>query len=213
MEKLEKPLLKKYPILRLYKSDLEKIFNLFKDHYPKIEIFADGFKLDDFSELSKINKENIVDFKISAHDPYLSVDFSGDSVSIFLSDEDDIKLRGLADKIGDILSERKSYFLRFFANTFAPNLLTLISLILIFSLIKESKTQLFLILFCILFTLLWFLWAFKISTKKHTLIYLYDHSSTSSFFKRNKDNIFLAVLSALTGGIITLVITWLLKKI
>ena len=210
MEKVKKNLLKNYPILRLYKSDLEKIFKLFKDHYPEIEIVADGFKLDDFSELSKINKQEIFDFEISAHNPFLSVDFSRNSARIYLSDEDDIKLRGLADKIADILSERKSY-LRFFANPWTPNLICLIGFILIFSLSKEVKTPLYLFPFYILFIGLWYFWGIKIATKKHSLIYLYDYSSAPSFFKRNKDRILLAILSAAIGGIITLIISLLLK--
>lgn len=209
MEKVANPLLKKYPIMRLYKSDLEKIFNLFKDQFPKLEIVADGFKLNDFSELSKINKQEIVEFKITGRDPYLQLDFSRYSASIYLSDEDDIKLRGLADKIGDILSDRKSY-LRFFANPWSPNLLTLIWIIFVYL----SKTPfVFSLPVFLLFVCLWLFWGFRIDTQKHSLIYLYDHSSASNFLKRNKDNILLSVLSALIGGIITLAIAWALKKI
>ena len=127
-----------------------------------------------------------------------------------MSDEDDIKLRGLADKIRDILSERKSY-LRFFANVWSPNLVTLIWIT--FCLIsKETITPISFLVY-VLFFGLWLLWGIWINTKKHILIYLYDYSSKSGFFKRNKDNILISVLSALIGGIITLAITWLLKKI
>ena len=220
MEKVEKPLIKKYPILRLYKSDLEEIFNLLKGNYPEIEIVADGFKLDDFSELSKIDKKEIVDFKITADDPeeflktlaLISVDFSRDSAVISLSDEDDIKQRGLAAQIGDILSHRKSC-LRFFANPWTLSLLALIPIILILSLIKEVKTQLYSFPFLVLFIVLLDFWAFKIDSRKHCLIYLYDRSSAPGFFKKNKDSILISVISALMGGIITLGIALLLKKI
>ena len=121
-------------------------------------------------------------------------------------------MRGLAAQIEDILSKRKSY-LRFFANPWAPNLFSLICLILIFSLFKELKTQLYLFLVYILFIVLWGLWGFRIDTRRHSLIYLYDDSSASSFLKRNKDNILISVISALIGGIITLGIALLLKKI
>ena len=216
MEKVKKSLRKHYPILRLYKSDLEKIFNLFKDNYPEIKIVADGFKLDDFSELSKINKQEIVDFKISADDPEdflgnsISVEFSKDSTTIYLSDEDDIKLRGLAAQIGDILSDRKSY-LRFFATFWAPFLSFLILETLIGFLIKESVALIQLLTVLLVAMLL--VWGSRLDTKKHSLIYLYDDSSASSFLKRNKDKILLSAISALMGGIITLVIAWLLKKI
>lgn len=216
MEKVKKSLRKHYPILRLYKSDLEKIFNLFKDNYPEIEIVADGFKLDDFFELSKINKQEIVDFKISADDPEdflgnsISVEFSKDSTTIYLSDEDDIKLRGLAAQIGDILSDRKSY-LRFFATFWAPFLSFLILETLIGFLIKESVALIQLLTVLLVAMLL--VWGSRLDTKKHSLIYLYDDSSASSFLKRNKDKILLSAISALMGGIITLVIAWLLKKI
>ena len=63
MKKEKKSLWKRYPIMRLYKSDLEKIFDLLRDTCPKTEIAADGFELDDFSELSKINKQKLLTLK------------------------------------------------------------------------------------------------------------------------------------------------------
>jgi hypothetical protein len=215
MEKIKKPLRMNYPIVRLYKSDLDKIFNLFKDNYPKIEIVADGFKLDDISELSKIKKQEIVDFEISAYNPRLSVDFSGNSASIYLSDEDDIKLRGLAAQIGDILSKRKSP-LRFLASFWLEIPIGMIALLIYFnalSLIKDTKFQVMALLGFVLFMILFGILGHRIEEKKHCLIYLYDRSSAPGFFKRNKDNILIIVISALIGSFLTLVSAWLLKKI
>jgi hypothetical protein len=222
MKKVRKSLRKKYPIMRVYKSDLEKIFNLFKDHYPKIEIVADGFKLDDISELSKIDKQEIVEFSISAYDEKffgnsISVDFSKDSTTVHLDDEDDIKARGLATQIGDILSNRKSY-LRFFTNFGIGLPLYSVFLILILSFFKGSSTERGLLLLAnILLFVVWLFLGLRLDMKKHSLIYLYDNSSASGFFKRKKDDILLSVISALIGALIgssmTLGIQWLVKKI
>jgi hypothetical protein len=210
MEKVKQPFRKEYPILRLYKSDLEEIFNLFKDNYQKIEIVADGFKLDDISELNKIKKQEIVDCKIFAPDPYLYVEFLRISAIIYLSDEDDLTQRGLADKIGEILSRRKSP-LRFLVTLWAEIPFLLIYFVLLF-LIKDIKVAGITLLGFILFISLWGIWGYRVNTKKHSVIYLYDPSA-SGFFKRNKDNILISVISALMGGFITLLIAWLLKKI
>lgn len=209
MKKVEKSLSKKYPILRLYKSDLVDIFNLFKDHSAKFEIVADGFELDDLSELNKLKKQEIVDFKIESHNPYFSVEFSGYSASIYLSDQDDIGQRGLADKIGEILSRRKSP-LRFFATPWVYFPIGLIYLSSLF-LIKDDTARWIIFLGYILFVILWGIWGFRIDTKKHSVIYLYD-PSVPGFFKRNKDTILVSLIGAVAGSVITLIMTWLIKK-
>jgi len=214
LQKVKKALSKNYPILRLYKSDVEKIFNLFKDYCKTAEIVADGFKLDDFSELSKLNKQEIVGLTITAHDPLFFAEFSSYSAKIFLSDQDNLEQRGLADKIGEILSQRKSplRFLTYlwmnipFFAVFAFYLLYLLPRI------KDTKAQWIILLGIILFYILLYICGMIIDTKKHSIIYLYDPSAFG-FFKRNKDNILLVLLGAVAGGFITFIVTWILTKI
>lgn len=210
MEKVTKGLRKQYPVLRLYKSDIENIFNLIKGHSGEVEIIAEGFKLDDFSELNKLNKKQIIDFEIRAHNPYFSVDFSKDAVIIYLSDEDDIGQRGLAEKVNEILSQRRSP-LRFLASWWIYVPLVIIYLISI-NLIENRTTHVIAFFGFISLTILWGYWGYSINEKKHSIIYLYDPSAAPGFFKRNKDSILVAILGAIFGGIVTLIVTTLLKK-
>jgi len=194
---------------------LLNVTNLFIRHCNNIVIVADGFKLDDFSELNKIKKQEIVNFKITAYDPHLYVNLSESSATIYISDENDIRLRGLLEQIEGILSERRSP-LRFI---FGPWMLVVYAFLLLFLTIwpfifKEYKTQGLILLFLIqLSAVLLLIWGRRTDTKKHSLIFLEDHSSAPTFFKRNKDSILLAILSGGIGGIITLIISWLLKII
>ncbi len=71
MKKIEKSKSKDYPVLRLYKDDLEKIETLFKDNYEDYEIIVDEYRLENISDKSKIKKRETTNFSIQAS-PYIT---------------------------------------------------------------------------------------------------------------------------------------------
>lgn len=209
MEKIKKYYSKPYPMLRLFKQDIEQLLKVFQENCKKVEICAEGYKLDDICEMDKIKKEGIVNFSISGMDPHLSLDLSEHSARLYLSDEDDITLRGLESKIDLILSPRKRRVLSFFGSFWMILLLpAMLGLAIASFPFREYKVQgATLIIFIILLYVL----SFKMPFKKYSLIYWADTSLAHGFFRKNKENILIAIISAFFGAVITVAVSWLSK--
>lgn len=216
MEKIQKSYRKKYPILRIFKQDIKEIADIFKQNYEKIKIVADGYQLNDISEIDNIKKQEITDLEISCggyslesgYYTGLILSFSQDSAYISVYNDEDVKALGVASKIDTILSRRENKIL---------NLLVSYWMFLVFNVIIWLVIWLFpsneneilkpaLLIFILLIVLFWMIWNWKVDTKKYSLIYLYD-SKAPGFFKRNRDNIILVIISAVAGGIITNIIS------
>ncbi len=228
MKEVKKPFIKRYPVLRLFKDDLEEIVNLFKRHFTEIEIVADKYQLTDFSELDKIPKQKITYFLVKHHhhyreeEPYrselLELELTPDRVWIYLSNAADTYLLGVASQIDMILS-RKKCIQGFFSSPriYFPGIFILfvLSNILNFLPWKFSDHSLQSILFVsissipLVLNIVWFIWLWYTINKKHTLVYLINSTSRTNFLSRNRDQIILA----LTVGIISTVIASVLTAI
>jgi len=224
MKKIIKSYSKRYPILRLFKDDLEQIATLCKENFEGYKIEAGGYELDDISELSKINKREISNFSISAHapytsdeghliprPPYISLNISKISIKLYISDKDNIKLSGIFSKIDAILTKRRS-FLRILASKWMQIPFLLMHVLTLWFYPDEYKIQKVLLIISIaILAVLWFLWAYNTDKKRHGLIYLLNSHSKISFLKRNRDKIFLIIIGAVVGGVLTFLIELLTK--
>ncbi|GAG74915.1 unnamed protein product [marine sediment metagenome] len=219
MKKIKKSKSKDYPVLRLYKDDLEKIETIFKENYEDYEIIIDEYRLENISDISKIKKRETTNFSIKAHFPYIHLDISKDSASLHISDEDDLKLLGMFSKIDEILSKRIS-LLSVFTIPWIYFSVQLILWIIFWGFPIERfniPKLLFMGSFLILIVI-WVLGSFWLKFKKHSLIYLSEDShSKLNFFQRNKDKIIISIISAIIGAIIgiggTIVANWLYNKL
>src|SRR6266700_2236179 len=109
MKEVAKPYIKRYPVLRLFKDDLEEIVNVFKRHFTDIEIIADKYQLTDISEIDNIQKQKITYFSVKHHHHYheeqpyrselLELDLTPGSAWLYLSNNTDTYLLGVASQI------------------------------------------------------------------------------------------------------------------
>lgn len=192
MERIKKSWIREYPLLRLYRQDVEEIVNLFKSNYEKFEIIADRFKLNDFSEVDEIKKNVITNFSINAYDPYLSLELSNSRATLYISDEENIKLRGLDSKINDILSKRKS-LLRFFVIPWVIGCLAGWNFKFIMTLLFVRKMILQPLMIILAF-ILWWTCGMHLEFRQHSLIYLKD---SQGFLERNKDQLIVGLILAI----------------
>lgn len=203
MEKVEKYYLKQYPILRIFKQDIKEITNIFKQNYEKIQIIADGYKLNDITELDNINKKEITDFSISSEN-HLSLSLSNDSAHLYLRNDEDTKARGIASRIDTILSKRVNRNLKLLTSFWMSMFVSVLFLFvyLAFPFNENGILKVAIIVFFIIIYLYWIKWSEKVTFKNYCLIYLYD-SSPPSFFERNKDKIILNIIFLILGALIT----------
>jgi hypothetical protein len=118
MKPVKKQYIKFYPVLRLYKDDLEEIVGIFKKHFTEIDIVADTYELTGIAEIDNIKKPKITNFSVKHYHQYdqekpfrgelLSLDLTHNSARLYLSNDADTYLRGVAAQIDTLLSRKKS---------------------------------------------------------------------------------------------------------
>src|SRR6266516_905605 len=122
MKKVTEPEFKRYRIVRLFKDDLDELLHIFNSMCERTKIVIDGYELSDISQLINIKKQRITDFSLSGHldDPHqsasLSLSLTSKKASLYLSDNTNTILLGIASQIECILSRRKSIS-RFFVHS------------------------------------------------------------------------------------------------
>jgi len=84
-------------------------------------------------------------------------------------------------------------------------------MLFIFWLHKKNAFLLYLGIFALPVSLFWSWVSIRVAKTGLNVIYLRRKAETPTFFQRNKDNIALAVFSAIIGGLVTLIVEELLK--
>ena len=225
MKEVEKPYIKRYQALRLYKNDLEEIVSIFERNSQENKIVVDKYELTSISDIDKIKRKTVTKFSINHHHytqeklyRSVSLDLDRDHAMLYVSNDADTNLLGIASQIDTFLLKKKNVA-GFLTSPIVAVLGTAIPAILffVFSSIswKYSDHSLnSVLLMTLTFTwpivaIVWTVWTAYVRSRKYTLIYLMDSTSKTSFFSRNKDQIILA----LTVGILTAVITGVLTTV
>ncbi len=118
MKKVKKTYSKDYPVLRLYKDDLEEIVGIFKSHFTEIEIVADEYELTELADIDNIKKPKITHFKVDHYHHYdqekptrselLRLELTHYRARLYLSNNADTYLLGVASQLDALLSKKKS---------------------------------------------------------------------------------------------------------
>ena len=197
----------------LYIDDLEQIVSYFDESSIDVDISTDEYVLDNIQELENISTEILTSMTIKSSSPYISLKLYDNSLQVYISNDDAIS-RGILEKIKQLLisRRRRTFFIyKTWFHSIYGAFGTLSWLIIITGLAKDNIPA---ILFGIIFAVIIYLmlkWSKKISFKKYCTIYLKKRIDTPSFWKRNRDQITIAIIAALTGGLVTLLLTWILN--
>ncbi len=209
MEKLKQTYYKKYPHIRLYLDDIQEIHKLFLNTFSKCEITAEGYKLNDFSEILQLNKAQVTELKMvsTTTDYELIVEFSISTGGVHFSVSDDDALEGLGvgKKIDEIISKRHATFHNILDSWWfpiVPGPLFAIGIFLLF----YSHVGLVLLALCVAIWILILLDATRSYPKYHSLVYLVSRHDKTGFFQRHKDQILLHLLNSIITGLIGLCI-------
>lgn len=210
MKKKERSIIQVLKPVKLYYNDLVELVNILKEVNPDIRIETDSYTLDNIEELLGMDDELITVLKMSINDPYFSIDFEPDYASIYASDDTFI-LRGLFEKVKKILMDKRRKLFFLYQNSFFPGLMTGLSMLPLAAGIEENNIYLIISGFILLITSIIF-WkkTHTIRFSKYSMIYLSKSIEFPSFWKRRKDDIFLAVISAVIGALLTFLTVTLL---
>lgn len=195
MKKREQSLSKDFKPMTIYYDDIEELYHIFKEHPEEVKIEADEFELDNIEEILKIKKDYFTNLKIYAHKPYVSLDFSNNSIRLFISDDTPLQ-RGLYEKLNTILQTKERIFLSKFIYFIDYMLLPIIFgfSFLIDNIIFRTIIQ--------VVSAVWWIFGFIYNFKLTSKIIPFRKLEIPNYFQRNKDNIINGLFLSLVSGII-----------
>ncbi len=201
----------------LYREDIEQIVELLREVSPNVELSTDEHKFSDVKEWADMKRDYFTNMQVATRDPYVSLDLSKSSVWLYIA-EDTPQSRGAFEKIKRFLMDRKPPG-QWLLNFWMPSLVLNVS-ILLFNLALWGKIPLWgkngiFLTVTGLFMLgcVWWWWlAFRAQTRKYSIVVPKYRLDAPDFWKRNADKIVIAVISAIVGGLLTLLIKVLTAK-
>jgi hypothetical protein len=215
MQKKNSSYFEKFMPVTLYLDDLEEIIGYLKNVADNIFIETDEYEYKSLDELlSNTDCETIYDLELASGDQKVNIltkitlNLETNRILLYRSDNEE-RLRGGFEKIKDVLKERERTYLRYLLIPWSVNA-TLIGLGLFvmkfwFYLPPfVSPIAIFIMLVgCI--GLVWYLVREK---NKYSIIVLKRRSNQISFWKRYKDQIWLLVIGAIVGSVVTIITTY-----
>lgn len=215
MRQLNKPIRKYFTPVKLYLNDLENIYNILKEYTNNVDIYTDNYRVEDIQKLKNLEVKKEHYLFIRCRDPNIELVFRPNQADIYFS-EDTITNRGILSKIEEVLDKSKVHFGRFLIS----NWMYLIFLLIFFGLMPINNLGLsyfnwiiiaYLVIVIFLVALL-----YNFATKSYSTIVYINKKDESSFWKRNKDKIWVAIISgtisAIIGAAIGSWITYLITK-
>lgn len=223
IKEIKQSLSKSYSAMTLYGEDIEKIIDVFNNDFTDCEITIDRYQIPDATHLDKaearIKGKKIEDFsvRLSQYSPdtkisrLLSVEINRSRARVYLSDDTDNYLLGLASKLDRIFLAKKSIgrtltnpkvwvpLISILLGTF---IILLVTLPWKFSDHSTQSTTLMIITFLPLILTCIGIVFFPIIFIKGNVIYLEYSQNRTNFFKRNKDQIIFALTFGIIGVIV-----------
>jgi hypothetical protein len=215
MEKIIHPIRKTYYPIKFYLDDLEKIVEILKEeNFLEIVIKTKKNKYNN-TEIAQMGAGETID-EISSRngDLYISINFDNnfDGKNSIYINKDFALAEGIIQKIGNILLSRKrKVFSVISSNWFLPVICVFtsvfIGLLNIEKIINDKQGALF-FLINLIFVIIIMVCVAKFS--KGNIFYYKRKNNLHNFFIRNKDQIWIVIISSILGAVITLVVTRLL---
>lgn len=198
MKKIHKPLGEHLRPIKLYYDDILEIYRILKEAGDLIQIKTDEYEIESIEEILSIKKPFITNLSIKLYEPAVSIDFRDSNIWLYASEDTPVQ-RGLYEKIKTILVKKQRIFAPLFQSSIASGLFTGSSTWWLFT---DDYKYIGILIICL--GLLWMYFGHKSQFQFYSLIFPVSRTDKPSFLERNKDQLFLALISAIMGGIITL---------
>jgi len=212
MKKIQKPLSKELPPVKIYLDDLKQIYEILKEKVKSIEITTEDYEVDDINQLKNLDSKKLNYLSMECSDPHITIEFDSSSASIYFA-EDSTYNRGILSEIEEILTKRRVFLGRFLASNWAFGLNGMFVGFFFFAMVSIIRSNFMsagwlflalLLLFCILMVL-----QFRFALRGYSTIVLSERRELVSFWKRNSDQILVAIIAAIIGSLITVAALWI----
>jgi hypothetical protein len=210
MEAVDRPILRNYLPLKLFLDDLETMERILVDSSSAVSFEAEGFRFSSMGELaSKVKRVRLEALHIRANSPYVSIELTRLWAKLYVDSSQD-KSAGIFYKLDQVLSNRCRSLKWLYSYTCAW---TLNGVALLSNFIPRYDRRLSVALTSVLS--IWVVWVAFIRVRRHSTIILKHEKERGSFIDRNRDNLAVAVISAVLGALVGIAGTMLvgyLKK-
>jgi hypothetical protein len=203
LEKITSRRIEDFPPTTLYLDDLSEIVGVMAQACSHIEIKSGDYKITDASELdvlaSRFPSGRFDDVYLQGYDPYISIGLRKHAISAYIS-EDALEQRGIVSKVRDIINDGKKRNPEWLFAALS-NIAVAVGMWQIIS--KEYYVGALLVLLSFAIIPI----SVNYGMKNKVVIHSKKRGEVKTFIERKKDDISLAVISALLGGAITYVVT------
>jgi len=228
MQRIQIPQTKKIGLIKIFRDDLEQIVICLRKECKSIEIIADEFKINEISDLDKEKRDRISHLRIEGFDPRFLLELNQNDAEIWIGDKDNVVLKGLREHIEEILYQKprlmqKFSWLKIVGLNFLTGIVIGLSLVFIFftrfsarrittvitDWINSYHIPEVLLVICVLLFFAGVVFDI-INELHHCRISLIHSKESLNFFKRNKDQILIAVINSVISASLGLLIGLLL---
>ncbi len=217
MQKIKREYQVNYPLVRLYKNDLDDLIAVFEKNCKKVELKADEYELTDASQLNNIGKQMITEFTITgrledrSYFDTIRLTLSKKNAYLRIDDGANITYSGMATQIRSILRRRakiRAILASFKAFFIYIALFWILNTISFFTRrINILSNTLFLVALIII--IVYGGWFFYIKKARVSVIFLVNEDKRPNFFRRNGDQILLNTFFTILGAALALLVAWL----
>lgn len=188
--------------VELYLDDIKELVEIFYEISSEVRIEANSYEFEGVQELKKLNKETIDNLTISIHDPYVHLGIDNSSQVWLYIDKDVPMQRGIFEKLKKKLQEKTRKKNRYILSPFLPMTIAYASFFYLITYIKKPIDYLFIITVLALISSSYWTYS-SINKLSHTMsiIHLENKIDSPNFWKRNKDQIVVAIVSSTIGAI------------
>jgi hypothetical protein len=211
MKKLASTVIKKLPPLKLYLDDLERIVELMNSIDCKITILTDEYELENLAELGQLKKKVLHELQINATTPNfhsIALSLTQNSADLSIGGTDKAEMRGVFEQLLSYLQGRKTHLMTLLKTIISC--LVPFGIVFIAFLTHNSKLAfvppLALIILTGIVTPIWALYSF-VGNNYYSTIFLSLKSDAPSYWERNKEKIWLVIITA----VISFLFGWLAR--
>lgn len=198
--------------VRLYLDDVEEICKILHEVTESVQLITEDYLFEEPEQLAELRKDYITDLEIRSSNPFISVDLKPGKGWLYIA-KDEPASRGVFEKVMQFLEERRYPLWRF---TTFPSILLFSSclglslaflLVLATGILELGLPVIVVSAVGVLVFVLLILHGVEISSKKYSVVFLTHRANAQPFLKRNRDQIILALISAILGGLVTLFVS------
>jgi hypothetical protein len=203
MEKIRDSIHKKLPPLLLYLEEVDEFYQFISGIAKDVTFEVEGYRLNSPEELKKLPVNHIHNLQINSSRPFIKLDLRPYSAEIFIGNGD-VEAEGIASRIENILLSGRApvYFV---PSGFFSGILASVPLWIGLALKNNLISGLGIAFVTVWATLLSIDYQFRL--KQYTTVSPMKRKELPSFWARNKDQIWLLIIGAVIGAVITKIAT------